>query len=177
MAVKELRGQPLNEEEYEKIRTKELSYMAAPPDYDAGELKDLRSGLIADVHTDLFKNQVLYEATGEPYIMLALVGNEGVRRLTIGVAFNHYEFTGPLTTRYTDADWRARVSNPPKVAAQKFLVWRPAGQITASISRSLLSYGPASLRLRLLAPHRFRLRGFFLFRSRGDTGSPCHLSG
>ncbi len=79
MAVKELRGQPLNEEEYEKIRTKELSYMATPFDYDAGELKDLRSGLIAHVHTDLFKNQVLYEATGEPYIMLALVGNEGVR--------------------------------------------------------------------------------------------------
>ena len=77
-------------------------------------MKDLRSGLIADVHTDLFKNQVLYEATGEPYIMLALVGNEGRTRLTIGVAFNHYEFTGPLTTRYTDADWWARVYETPK---------------------------------------------------------------
>jgi hypothetical protein len=114
MAVKELRGQPLTKEEYEKIRTEELSYMAAPFDSDSGESKDLRSGLIADVHTDLFKNQVLYEATGEPYIMLALVGNEGQPRLTIGVAFNHYEFTGPLTTRYTDADWQARAYETPK---------------------------------------------------------------
>jgi hypothetical protein len=114
MAVKELRGQPLTEAEYEKIRTKELSYMAEPFDYHSGEYKDLRSGLIADVHTDLFKNQVLYEATGEPYVMLALVGNESQTRLTIGVAFNHYEFTGPLTTRYTDADWQARVYETPK---------------------------------------------------------------
>jgi hypothetical protein len=114
MAVKELRGQPLTEAEYEKIRTGELIYMAEPFDSGGGELKDLRSGLIADVHTDLFKNQVLYEATGEPYIMLALVGNEGQPRLTIGVAFNHYEFTGPLTTRYTDADWRARAYETPK---------------------------------------------------------------
>jgi hypothetical protein len=114
MAVKELRGQPLTEAEYEKIRTEELIYMAEPFDAYASELRDLRSGLIADVHTDLFKEQVLYEATGEPYIMLALVGNEGRTRLTIGVAFNHYEFTGPLTTRYTDADWRARVYETPK---------------------------------------------------------------
>jgi hypothetical protein len=114
MAVKELRGQPLTEEEYEKIRTKQLSYMADPFEWSSGEMKDLRSGLIADVHTDLFKEQVLYEATGEPYIMLALVGNEGRTRLTIGVAFNHYELTGPLTTRYTDADWRARVYDPPQ---------------------------------------------------------------
>jgi hypothetical protein len=114
MAVKELRGQPLTEEEYEKIRTKQLSYMADPFEWSSGEMKDLRSGLIADVHTDLFKEQVLYEATGEPYIMLALVGNEGQTRLTIGVAFDHYEFTGPLTTRYTDADWQARVYETPK---------------------------------------------------------------
>ena len=114
MAIKELRDQPLSEAEYEKIRTAGLSYMAEPFDSHASESRDLRSGLIADVHTDLFKNQVLYEATGEPYIMLALVGNEGRTRLTIGVAFNHYEFTGPLTTRYTDADWQARAYETPQ---------------------------------------------------------------
>jgi hypothetical protein len=119
LAVKELRGQPLTEEEYEKIRTAELTYMAEPFESGSGELKDQRSGLIADVHTDLFKEQVLYEATGEPYIMLALVGNEGRTRLTIGVAFNHYEFTGPLTSRYTDADWRSRVYEAPRTLPPK----------------------------------------------------------
>lgn len=114
LAVKELRGQPLTEKEYENIRTEPLSYMAQPFDAEILEEKDLRSGLIADVHTDAIKQQLLYEATGEPYVMLALVGNEGQTRLTIGVAFNHYEFTGPLTTRYTDADWQARVYETPK---------------------------------------------------------------
>ena len=40
--------------------------------------------------------------------MLVLMGNEGTVRLAVGVAFNHYEFTGPLATRYTDADWQGR---------------------------------------------------------------------
>jgi hypothetical protein len=119
LAVKELRGQPLTEEEYEKIRTQQLAYMAETFEAISGEREDLRSGLIADVHTDLFKEQVLYEATGEPYIMLALVGNEGRTRLTIGVAFNHYEFTSPLTTRYTDADWWHRVYETPKTVPPK----------------------------------------------------------
>jgi len=114
LAVKELRGQPLTEKEYEDIRTEPLSYMARPFDAEILAEKDLRSGLIADIHTDTIKQQLLYEATGEPYIMLALVGNEGRTRLTIGVTFNHYEFTGPLTTRYTDADWQARAYETSK---------------------------------------------------------------
>jgi len=69
----------------------------------------MRSGLIADLHTDTVNNQIQYEATGEPYVMLVLMGNEGTLRLAMGVAFNHYEFTGPLGTRYTDADWQSRV--------------------------------------------------------------------
>ncbi|MGQ9689141.1 MAG: DUF3160 domain-containing protein [Desulfobaccales bacterium] len=113
MAEKELRGQPLSEKEYEKIRTLDLSYLAIPPDGEVLDPKDRRSALIADIHTDMAKKQVLYEATGEPYIMLALVGNEGRPRLTVGVAFNHYEFTGPLTIRYSDADWQGWVYEAP----------------------------------------------------------------
>ena len=54
------------------------------------------------------QGQILYEATSEPYVMLVLMGNEGTMRLTVGVAYNHYEFAGPLATRYTDADWQGR---------------------------------------------------------------------
>jgi hypothetical protein len=51
--------------------------------------------------------------------MLVLVGNDDTVRLAVGVAFNHYEFTGPLATRYTDADWQSQVYEhqpnlPPK---------------------------------------------------------------
>jgi hypothetical protein len=122
LAVKELRGAPLTEAEYEKLRRESLAFLARP--FVEGailEEKEKRAGLIADVHTDAVNNQVLYEATGEPYFILALVGNEGVSRLTVGVAFNHYEFTGPLGTRYTDADWQARVyGTPPQLPPKSF---------------------------------------------------------
>ena len=53
--------------------------------------------------------------------MLALVGNENVSRLTVGVAFNYYEFTGPLGKRYADADWQARVyATPPQLPPKNF---------------------------------------------------------
>ncbi len=110
LAAKELQGAPLTEEEYEKLRIEKLSYMAEPRDKNVIlEEKDKRAGLIADLHTDAVQGQILYEATGEPYVMLVLMGNEGTVRLAVGVAFNHYEFAGPLATRYNDADWQGRV--------------------------------------------------------------------
>ena len=130
LAAKELNGVPLSEEEYEKLRTENLSFLAAPLVEGAIlEDKEKRAGLIADIHTDAVKGQILYEATGEPYFILALVGNEGVSRLTVGVAFNYYEFTGPLTSRYADADWQERVYQtqpqlPPKPFWYKGLIAR-----------------------------------------------------
>jgi hypothetical protein len=110
LAAKELQGAPLTEAEYEKLRTEGLSYMAQPRDKNVVlEDKDKRAGLIADLHTDAVQGQILYEATGEPNVMLVLMGNEGAVRLAVGMAYNHYEFGGPLTTRYNDADWQGRV--------------------------------------------------------------------
>jgi hypothetical protein len=122
LAVKELNGAPLTETEYEKLRHESLSFLARPFVEGATlEEKEKRSGLIADIHTDALKGQVLYVATGEPYFILALVGNEGKSRLTVGVTYNYYEFTGPLATRYTDADWQARVySLPPQLPPKSF---------------------------------------------------------
>jgi hypothetical protein len=108
LAAKELKGAPLSDEEYERLRSKPLSYMAEPRGNEVLEEKDKRSGLIADVFTDGTRGQIQYEATGEPYFMLILLSNEGVVRLAVGVAFNHYEFAGPLDTRYSDADWQSR---------------------------------------------------------------------
>ncbi len=122
LAAKELKGTPISEVEYEKLRSQGLSFLARPFVEGATlEDKERRSALIADIHTDALGGQVLYEATGEPYFILALVGNEGVSRLTAGVAFNHYEFTGPLGKRYSDADWQARVyAAPPQVPPKNF---------------------------------------------------------
>jgi hypothetical protein len=126
LAVKELRGTPLSEEDYEKLRSGNLSFLAEPLVEGAIlEEKEKRAGLIADIHTDAVKGQILYEATGEPYFILALVGNEGVSRLTVGAAFNYYEFTGPLTSRYTDADWQARVYTVPPHLPRKPFWFKP----------------------------------------------------
>jgi hypothetical protein len=81
--------------------------------------KDRRSGLVADIYTDKMTGQVLYEGTGEPYIMLALVGNENSPRLTIGVALNHYEFTGLMGTRLTDTDWQGKAYDNPSALPPK----------------------------------------------------------
>jgi len=122
LAVKELNGDPLSEAEYEKLRSEGLAYLARP--FVEGAIledKEKRAGLIADIHTDAIKGRILYEATGEPYFILALVGNEGASRLTVGVAFNYYEFTGPLTSRYADADWQERVyQTPPQLPPKSF---------------------------------------------------------
>jgi hypothetical protein len=112
LAEKELKGEEVIEEEYEELRTGTLDYLAEPffPSvlYDDD---DRKSALIADIHTDAVSGQVLYTATGKPYILLVLVGNENQPRLTIGVAFNHYEFTGPLGKRLSDQDWQKDVYN------------------------------------------------------------------
>jgi hypothetical protein len=120
LAAKELRGEPLSEEEYEKLRTNPLMYMASP--FEPGMIlddKDRRSALIADIHTDALQGQILYEATAEPYVMLVLVGNDATVRLAVGVAFNHYELTGPLASRYTDDDWQNRVYKPQPTLPEK----------------------------------------------------------
>jgi len=122
LALKELNGAPLSEEDYEKLRCGNLSFLAAPLVEGAIlEEKEKRAGLIADIHTDAVTGKILYEATGEPYFILTLVGNEGVSRLTVGAAYNYYEFTGPLTSRYTDADWQERVyTMPPRLPLKPF---------------------------------------------------------
>ena len=118
LAEKELRGIPLTEDEYERLRVTNLSYMAQPFTEDYGSTpvldeEDKRSALIADIHTDFVEGRILYEATGEPYVMLVLVGNEGLTRLATGVAFNHYEFTNPLQKRLTDEIWQKIVYETP----------------------------------------------------------------
>lgn len=120
LADKELTNAPIGEEDYETLRLSNLSGMAAPFEPVVIEPDQCQSALTVDVHTDATTGQVLYEGTAEPYVMLALVGNEASPRLVVGTAFNHYEFSRPLAEgRLTDQAWRAGVyAKQPKLPAK-----------------------------------------------------------
>jgi hypothetical protein len=124
IAEKELQNEEITEDEYETLRTTGLEWMAEPMDNMGGSVmdeEDKRTAMIADVHTDAVEGQILYQAVARPYVMIAFVANEDTPRLVTGVAFNHYELTGPLDTRYTDQDWQEWVyENPSQMPDKNF---------------------------------------------------------
>ena len=115
IAKKELQRQKISDDDYEALRTTELSFMAQP--FNAGlDEPDENSGkvaLVADIHTDALKGKILYEATAKPYLMLAIVANEQTPRIVAGLVYNHYEFKGDIGRRLTDEDWQDWVYNKP----------------------------------------------------------------
>ena len=109
IAEEELRSQPISDADYEALRTEKLAFMTMP--FEAVDPTETsgQTAIIADIHTDTDKGQILYEATAKPYLMLAIVGNEDSPRVVAGLTFNHYELTDPIGQRLTDEDWRNRV--------------------------------------------------------------------
>ena len=89
LAVKELQGTPLSETDYENLRNWRLSHpgQALCRRGGAGGKRQAGRPDCGYSYRRARQGQILYEATGEPYFMLALVGNEGQSRLTVGVAF------------------------------------------------------------------------------------------
>ncbi len=126
VAVKELKGIPVSDDDYETLRTKGLGYMAEPLSGNPEITEDSgKVALVADIHTDGFRDTVLYEGIGRPYLMLALVGNEKSPRLTLGLVFNHYEFNGKLGKRITDEDWKQQVYAAPPRTPEKNAWYKP----------------------------------------------------
>jgi hypothetical protein len=114
LAEQELLGEAISDEDYEKLRTTDIGFIAAPFDGGEPDADSARTALIADIHTDVLGGRILYEATGQPMLMLALVGNENDPRAVAGMVYRHYELTGPLGgNRLTDEDWRKRVYGQP----------------------------------------------------------------
>jgi len=111
LAEKEVTNAPISDAEYESLRTGfwKVSQLITPFDSEEIQEKDKKPPLIADIHTDALKGQILYQATGYPLIMIAFVADQKTPRLTIGVVYRHFELTGPLDKRYTDEEWQARV--------------------------------------------------------------------
>ena len=127
LAKKELENQQISDGDYETLRNLQLSFMAQPFDNESADENSGKVALIADIATDTVKGQIVYEATGKPYLMLAIVGNENSPRLVAGLTFNHYEFNNPLTTRLSDQDWQKWVYEQPDQLPQKNFWYQSLG--------------------------------------------------
>lgn len=120
LSEKELTGQPLTDDDYEFIRLFSLDFMAAPVGH--GPTPDRRAALVTEIWTVAAppegQSAVVYEANAGPQLMLVLVGNDKTPRLTVGLAYNHYEITAPAGRRMTNERWRELVysdANGPAV--------------------------------------------------------------
>ncbi len=111
ISAKELTGEELTDDDYEFIRLFTLDWMAAPPgrgDHWPAD-PEVHSAALAPVQgftPEGGSPSLVYEGNGEPALMLVLVGNEKSPRLTVGLAYDHYEFVAPRERPLDDEAWR-----------------------------------------------------------------------
>jgi hypothetical protein len=115
MAEKELAGQPLSEEEYQRIRyfggDLEQFTFAASDEYRGPwgspmAAEEPQAAVVADVATNAFLGQVLEEGVGRISAIYAVVPIEGQLVIAKGGVFSYYEFPWPMDDRLTDEKWR-----------------------------------------------------------------------
>ncbi len=120
ISEKELRGEPLTEEETWRIRfigdTLEgiVTLSQAAADEITSET-DERMAIVADVHTDLNRpEEVLEEAVGDAFPIYVLVPAGDRLVLAQGAVLSYYEFKQPLSDRLTDEAWQALDPKPAR---------------------------------------------------------------
>lgn len=111
IVIQQLDNQTISEEDFERLRNigRETADLAYPLAGDLLTEGEARSAIIADVHTDVPKGQILYEATGLPRQIYVAVKDVNGTRLTRGVVYSYYEFGAPLGQRLTDEAWQEKV--------------------------------------------------------------------
>ena len=123
IAVKELENQKISDDDFEQLRNEagQLDAVVRPLPTEQSTEQNARAALIADVQTDAVKNEILYEAVGIPNYLYVAVKDINGTRLTKGLVYSYYEFTGPLETRQTDQSWQAQnYTNSPKLPNPPF---------------------------------------------------------
>ena len=125
VSQRELAGQPLTAEDYERIKyyggeLEAITLAAADQEGEEGRPffeEDQQAALVADVATDP-TGYVLEEATGRiNEIFVAVPDGRGGLHIAKGGVFSYYEFPWPMSDRLTDESWRAMIENgqaPPQ---------------------------------------------------------------
>lgn len=120
LAKQEIENQIITDEDFERLRL-EPGKLRDVIDVLPGEVRTedaARAALVADIHTDVPGKAILYEADGKPNSLFVAVKDANGTRLTRGLVYDYYEFTGPLTKRLTDKDWRAAVYTGKALGAE-----------------------------------------------------------
>ncbi|MEF3692135.1 MAG: DUF3160 domain-containing protein [Candidatus Moraniibacteriota bacterium] len=126
IAIAELNNEVIQDNDFEKLRllAGNLDSVIAPLPNEERTEGLARSALIADVHTDGLKREILYQANGIPnYIYVAVRDTNGTR-LTKGLVYSYYEFKNPLEKRLTDSDWKEWIytQDESKIPEQPFWI-------------------------------------------------------
>jgi hypothetical protein len=126
MAEKELRGEPLSEDEYTMIREygaqiESLTMAAADTDAEDPNARrfmeeEPQAAVVADVATNPPSFSVLEEAVGRInaiYAVVPIVEEDGNTYLQVakGGIFSYYEFPWPMDDRLTDEKWRSMLDD------------------------------------------------------------------
>ena len=170
MAEKELRGEPLTEEEYELIRyyggeLEHLTMAAADSDTDdpfAPRFMDEepQAAVVADVATDPDHNAdgvtglaVLEEAVGrinQIFVVVPIVEADGTTYLQVakGGTFSYYEFVWPGNDRLTDEKWQAMLDagGAPAFPAWMDSFFSTDGEFT-DLDRAILDFQKALIQV------------------------------
>lgn len=78
-------------------------------------VQDLKTTLVADVHTDFVKAKTIEEAVGKlDLIVVACPMPDGKAFLAVGPVLSYYEFKHPMNDRLTDEAWRQLLDSPKK---------------------------------------------------------------
>ena len=114
ISKRELENKMLEKEDFDFIRTFGASMRTACMGRYAGmeARNELKTSLVADVHTDGNTGKVLEEATGD--VALLVVVNrlpDGKLYAACGPVFTHYEFKQPMSDRLTDEAWRTMLKD------------------------------------------------------------------
>ncbi len=118
IAEKQAAGADLTDPEWETIRTVDFHEMTRPlSSYDEPKAGDGMNALVTDISTDAVSGNILFQALGRPFVMLALIGGKDGERMVAGLAYRHHEFAAPLSEgRMTDEQWRAQIyREDPKI--------------------------------------------------------------
>jgi len=177
MAEKELRGEPLTEEEYSIIRfyggdLEHLTMAAAdtPEGEPGGQAymeEEPQAAVIADVATDPWPTPiVLEEAVGrvnEIHVVVPVVEEDGTTYLQVakGGVFSYYEFPWPADDRLTDEKWRQMLDEgqappPPEWISSFFTTEGEDSELSEAIFRFQKSLSGA---VWLLEPGYLSARG------------------